>query len=93
MGSLESAAAASLCPQGCYWPCEHRGALQHDARPTTAAPMPVHDDQGQPLRRCRTCGGTFYSLLVHAREHERLRTLGVMPERYPKQWPVVLPRP
>lgn len=55
--------------------------------------MPVHDDQGQPLRRCRICGGTFYSLLVHAREHERLRTLGLMPERYPKQWPVVLPRP
>ena len=55
--------------------------------------MPVHDDQGQPLRRCQTCGGTFYSLLAHASEHERLRTLGLMPERYPKQWPVVLPRP
>ena len=92
MSSLESDAGASLCPQGCYWPCEHRGAPQLEVS-AAASPMPVHDEQGQPLQRCQVCGGTFYSLISHAREHERLRTLGLMPERYPKQWPVVLPRP
>jgi hypothetical protein len=74
---------ASLCPYGCYWECEHR------PRPDSARLWPVHDDEGRPLRRCRECGGAFYSALLHAREHERMRMLGLLPERYPRQWPSI----
>jgi len=65
---------AGLCAFGCYWECEHRSP-----NPAAAALQPVYDDQGRELRRCRECGDLFYSSVMHAREHERLRQLA--PER------------
>lgn len=99
MRIADSDATPQLCPEGCYWPCEHRAApsdapLLSSTTPSydPAVPMPVHDDEGRPLRRCRACGGSYYSLVGHAREHERLRALGLLPERYPRTWPTVAPR-
>jgi hypothetical protein len=81
--------ATSLCLHGCYWPCEHRDAAVSDAAPKAfRQAMPVHDE----LRRCRICGGGFYATADHDREHERLRALGELLPRYPRNWPVVLPR-
>lgn len=83
---------ASLCPQGCYWTCEHRAPLADSVVLPLGTPMPVHDEEGRPLRRCRECGGSYYSAEAHTGEHGRMRTLGLLPERYPTQWPVVIPR-
>jgi hypothetical protein len=71
-------AAADLCRYGCYWDCEHRALASHpgDALAVAGALLPVHDDDGRTLGRCRDCGGMFYTLMDHAREHERLRQLG-----------------
>ncbi len=95
--SLEDPSVARpLCAHGCYWPCEHRAPAEV-TRPETPSKafrqaMPVHDEHGRPLQRCRICGGGFYAAADHEREHERMRVLGQLPERYPRNWPAVLPK-
>jgi hypothetical protein len=85
MRIVDPAGEPSLCRFGCYWECEHRVAAEGDglrasvASVAASTPMPVHDDSGRELRRCRDCGGMFYGLMDHAREHERLRQLGLLP--------------
>lgn len=84
MSILDPAGGPSLCRFGCYWDCEHRGGADGEglrASVASGTPMPVHDDSGRELRRCRDCGGMFYGLMDHAREHERLRQLGLLPPR------------
>jgi hypothetical protein len=73
---------AEFCPYGCYWDCEHRAsplveALDPAEALERARLRPVTDaDTGQPLRRCRECGGYFYDAYSHSREHARMRQLG-----------------
>lgn len=76
----EVGTVADLCRHGCYWDCEHRPseARIDDASRASGALLPVHDDDGRALGRCRDCGGMFYAPLEHAREHERLRQLGLL---------------
>jgi len=75
-----AAAGPELCRYGCYWECEHRApeAVEADGLAMAGALLPVHDDEGRALGRCRDCGGMFYALMDHAREHERLRQLGLL---------------
>jgi hypothetical protein len=73
--------ATDLCPQGCYWECEHRPPSRE-----RAALMSVHDTQGRALARCRECGDMFYDPVAHGREHIRMRQLGWLPERPGGLW-------
>lgn len=84
-----------LCPQGCYWECEHRAPSSVPSRDegTSAAVapgtglFPVEDTKGRPLQRCRDCGDFFYSIIEHARDHEQLRQLGMIPDDpLPQPW-------
>jgi hypothetical protein len=69
-----------LCPHGCYWECEHRTSGER------LRLRAVTDDAGRMLRRCRECREFFYDAVAHGREHERMRQLGWLPERYPAGW-------
>jgi hypothetical protein len=76
-----------LCPHGCYWDCEHRAAASLPFDDGDRAVLrPVHDEAGRELRRCRECGEFFYSTVEHAREHERMRQLGWLPDQPPAGW-------
>lgn len=75
-----AAGGGDLCPYGCYWECEHRIAAGR-ASPERTALRPIEDGGGGTLMRCRDCGDYLYDVVAHAREHERLRQLGWMPER------------
>ncbi len=78
---------------GCYWECEHR-APSAPATPEVAPPagagfglFPVEDTQGRALQRCRDCGDFFHSAPEHARDHEQLRQLGMIPDDpLPQPW-------
>ena len=65
---------------GCYWECEHRTSVERQRL------RAVTDDASRTLRRCRECRGFFYDAVAHGREHERMRQLGWLPERYPVGW-------
>ncbi len=69
-----------LRPRGCYWECEHR------ARGERLRLRAVTDDAGRMLRRRRECYECFDDAVAHGREHERMRQLGWLPERYPAGW-------
>ncbi|MBM3140012.1 MAG: hypothetical protein FJZ92_07310 [Chloroflexi bacterium] len=72
--------AREFCLHGCYWECEHLVASGR-VTPERAALRPVDDGIGHTLMRCRECGDYLYDVVGHAREHQRLRQLGLMPER------------
>ncbi|MSQ36671.1 MAG: hypothetical protein EXR63_06040 [Dehalococcoidia bacterium] len=42
------------------------------------------DGKGRPLRRCHECGKFFYDAVAHGHDHERMRQLGWLPERWPR---------
>lgn len=47
----------------------------------------AEDTQGRALQRCRDCGDFFYSAIEHARDHEQLRQLGLIPDDpLPQPW-------
>jgi hypothetical protein len=83
---MNEATRPDFCPQGCYWECEHR-------TPSLAAMMeraglrPAEEAGGRSLSRCGECGEYFADSVEHAREHQRLRQLGWLPEGGAAGWP------
>jgi hypothetical protein len=72
--------------QGCYWECEHLAAAG-TVSAERAALRTVDDGDGHKLMRCRDCGDYLYDVVAHAREHERMRQLGWMPQQFPLRTP------
>ena len=81
-GEWRGDGVAGFCPEGCDWECEHLVAAG-TVSAERAALRPVDDRTAGTLMRCGDCGDYLSDVVAHAREHERMRQLGWLPERRP----------